>query len=179
MKQKISCIAALVCALIVSVSVCADRNTTVHNFASMPASDLVFTNSNKTATTPLTVYTCSGPNAVFGLDHAYNSQTSIRLPKYGSTVTTSCINELSEFTITYEPIAESRLNLKVQVSKDSVNWGYPLSTSDSIAYSTGSITVTLPRNNYYVRIKNTNSSDVSIRIITYYQDHCNCFIYTP
>ena len=179
MKQKISCIAALVCALILSICTYAERIPTVHEFASMPASDLVFTNSNKTATTPLTVYTCSGTSAVFGLDHVYNSKTSIRLPKNGSTVTTSCINELSEFTITYEPIAESRPNLKVQVSKDSVNWGYPLSTSDSIAYSTGSITVTLPRNNYYVRIKNTNSSDVSIRIITYYQDHCNCFIYTP
>ena len=158
----------------------AERIYTEHDFQSMDkTTELVFSNSNTTAKTELLTYQCTGTDAKFAIDHVYKRFSSIRLPKYGSTVTTTKINELEEFLIGVIPADEKRDNIKVRVSKDSITWSDPL-TSDNIQYSNGSITVTLPRNNYYVRIYNTNGAkDTSIKSIYYYQDHCNCFIYEP
>ena len=93
----------------------------------------------------------------------------------GSTVTTTRINELAEFQLAHYPPTKYE-DLKVYVSTDGVSWGLPLS-GDAITYSAGTINVTVPRNNYYVRFRNNASTDVSILSIIWYQDHCNCFIY--
>jgi hypothetical protein len=158
----------------------AERIYTEHDFKTMDkVTELVITNSFTTAKTDLLTYQCTGTDAKFALDHLYKTSFSIRLPKYGSTVTTTKINELEEFLIGVIPADEKRDNIKVKVSKDSITWSDPL-TSDNIQYSKGSITVKLPRNNYYVRIYNTNGAkDTSIKSIYYFQDHCNCFIYEP
>ena len=156
----------------------AERIYTPHNFHSMAlAGDIAFFNTNTIGRTALATYKCTGTNAKFDF---YNSIICIRLPKNGSTVTTSKINELDEFTIGMIPDNVDRSNIKVMVSTDSISWDGPLSDASVIEYSNGSIHVTLPRNNYYVRIYNTmDSKDTSISSIQYYQDHCNCFIYNP
>ena len=157
--------------------------TTAQNLQSMSdLGTLTFSSYNKVGTTELVTYTCSGTGAEFGLDHvkpAGKKVISIRLPNSGSTVTTSQIKELKEFSILYYPSNVNRTNLIIQLSRDGKTWGDPI-TGDNIVYSTGSINVTIPRNNYYVRISNnTTSKDASIFCITYYQDHCNCFVYEP
>ena len=138
--------------------------------------------SNLSATTDLVDYTCSGTGATFGLDHVSKSKISICLPKNGSTVTTSRIEELSQFVIGYvaSPGDGVLTNIKVRVSKNGVDWSYPLATSDSISYSSEMVTVTLPRNNYYVKIySSSGSKNISIVSMIYKQDHCNCFTYEP
>lgn len=161
----------------------AERIPHEHDFQSMVSkSEIVVTNSNTTAATDLLTYQCSGTNAIFAKDHYAGTYWSFKLLNYGSTVTTTKINELDEFTVAVvtDYGAKSCDNLKVKVSKDSITWSGPLTSSDSISYTANSITVTLPRNNYYVRLYNTNGAkDVSITSIVWYQDHCNCFTYEP
>lgn len=141
------------------------------------AKTLTFANSNKTGKTDFVTYSCSGTNSAFAL---YNSIITIKLQQNGSTVTTTKIKELSELIISFEASQKNERNLKVQVSKDSLSWSPPLSTTDSIVYSSGSMHVTLPRNNYYIRIYNTTGTyPTYITSMDYYQDHCNCFIYQP
>ena len=138
---------------------------------------LKFSNSNTVGKTDFVTYTCSGTNAKFA---QYVGVITIQLPNNGSTVTTTKINELTEFVVSFESSKKDERNLKVRVSKDSINWSYPLATTDSIRYSSGSILVTLPRNNYYIRIYNTTGTYPSyLTGIDYIQDHCNCFIYQP
>jgi len=137
-------------------------------------SEITVTNSYTTAETDLLTYQCSG-GAKFNKDHIYKSQWSFNLLDYGSTVTTTRINELAEFQLAHYPPTRYE-NLQVYVSTDGISWGLPLS-GDAITYSAGTINVTVPRNNYYVRFRNNASTDVSILSIIWYQDHCNCFIY--
>ena len=162
------------------IMVHAERIYTPHTFHTMnKVTELIFSGSNTIGRTELLTYKCTGTvDTKFGKDHVFNTYISIRLPKNGSTVTTSQINELDEFTIGVLPADESRRNILVKVSTDSISWGDPLSSEDVIQYSNGSIHVSLPRNNYYVRIYNTNGAkEASITSIYWYQDHCNCFIY--
>ena len=162
------------------VPIRAEHISTLHDFQAMnKETELIVTNSNTTARTALLTYQCSGTDAKFWRDHVYDTYISIRLPKNNSMVTTTKINELDEMLIGVIPINEFRTNIKVKVSKDSITWSNPLS-GDSIRYEKGSIHVSLPRNNYYVRIYNTTGTyDTSLTSIRYYQDHCNCFIYEP
>ena len=163
------------------VPVCAERIPHEHNFQSMVTnSEITLTNSNKTATTNLLTYQCSGTNATFGKDHYLPSASkvwSFKLLDNGSTVTTTRIDELAEFWVGHYP-PTTCTNLKVYVSKDSITWS-PALTGDSISYETGYVTVTIPRNNYYVRFRNSTAADVSIIRINWYQDHCSCFTYEP
>ena len=139
------------------------------------STELIITDSYTKAKTDLLRYTCSGTNAKF--DRYGGSIWSISLPKSNRFVTTTRVNELDGFDFVYYP-ASSNESIKVYVSKDSISWGKALS-GDSIEYSAGSVAVTIPRNNYYVRIKNESSTDIFIPAIIWYQDHCNCFIYEP
>lgn len=164
-------------ALIPAVSI-AEIINTPQNFQAMTvAGTLKFSNSNKTGKTDFVTYTCSGTNAVFA---QYGGVITIKLQQNESTVTTTKIKELKEFIISFQSNKNDERNLKVKVSKDSITWSPPLSTTDSIVYSNGSIHVTLPRNNYYLKIYNTTGTYPSyITNMDYYQDHCNCFIYEP
>ena len=154
----------------------AERIPTSHNFQTMNKStELIITDSYTKAKTDLLRYTCSGTYAKF--DRYGGSIWSISLPKSNRFVTTTRVNELDGFDFVYYP-ASSNESIKVYVSKDSISWGKALS-GDSIEYSAGSVAVTIPRNNYYVRIKNESSTDIFIPAIIWYQDHCNCFIYEP
>ena len=152
---------------------------TPQNFQTMTSQKKLKFNSptNTIGTTDFVTYSCSGTNAKFA---QYGGVITIQLPTNGSTVTTTKINELTEFVVSFTSNSPAERNLKVRVSKDSINWSNPLSTTDSIVYTTGSFHVTLPRNNYYIRIYNTTGTYPSyLTSIDYTQDHCNCFIYRP
>lgn len=178
MKQYKYLIVFLVSLALVPSALMAETIRTLQDFQTMAAAKtLTFANSNKTGKTDFVTYSCSGTNSVFAL---YNSIITIKLQQNGSTVTTTKIKELSELIISFEASQKNERNLKVQVSKDSLSWSPPLSTTDSIVYSSGSMHVTLPRNNYYIRIYNTTGTyPTYITAMDYYQDHCNCFIYQP
>ena len=155
---------------------------TPQNFQTMTSAKTLKFNSptNTIGTTDFVTYSCSGTNAKFAQYGGLGGVITIQLPTNGSTVTTTKINELTEFVVSFDSSNKDGKNLKVRVSKDSINWSYPLSTTDSIVYTTGSFHVTLPRNNYYIRIYNTTGTYPSyIPSINYTQDHCNCFIYQP
>lgn len=177
MMKRISHI-LLVCLISLSPALCrADRITTSHNFHTMSsdATKLEFKNGNKTGITPLLTYTCSGTNATFGVTGVF---VGLQLPSSGGQVVTTRIDELAEFQIFHSPGSKCT-SIKVYVSKDGSSWSAALS-GDSIAYSSGYINVTLPRNNYYVKIAATaNITEFYISGITWYQDHCNCFVYEP
>ncbi|MBR2164924.1 MAG: hypothetical protein IJ915_00040 [Paludibacteraceae bacterium] len=178
MKQYKYLIVFLVSLALVPSALMAETIRTTQDFQTMAAAKtLTFANSNKTGKTDFVTYSCSGTNSVFAL---YNSIITIKLQQNGSTVTTTKIKELSELIINFEASQKNERNLKVQVSKDSLSWSPPLSTTDSIVYSSGSMHVTLPRNNYYIRIYNTTGTyPTYITAMDYHQDHCNCFIYQP
>lgn len=167
--------------LLYPVFACAETITTNHVFQTMNKStELIFSNSYTTAETNLLTYQCTstgtGANAKF--DRYGGSTWSIVLPSSSSKyVTTTCINELSGFTIGHYPSSKN-VNIKVYVSKDGSTWSSALS-GDSITYYSGTIDVSLPRNNYYVRIKNISGSEIYLLNIIWYQDHCNCFLYEP
>ena len=158
------------------IMVHAERISTPHNFQTMVTkSEITVTNSYKTAETALTTYNCSGTNCTFAKDHYSGTLWSFKMLDNGSTVTTTRINELAEFQLAHYPPTKYE-DLQVYVSTDGISWGLPLS-GDAITYSAGTINVTVPRNNYYVRFRNNASTDVSILSIIWHQDHCNCFIY--
>ena len=181
MKQYKYLIVFLVSLALVPSALMAETIRTLQDFQTMAAAKtLTFANSNKTGKTDFVTYSCSGTNSVFA---QYNSIITIKLQQNGSTVTTTKIKELSELIISFESpqnIFNYGENLKVKISKDSITWSPPLSTTDSIVYSSGSMHVTLPRHNYYIRIYNTTGTyPTYITAMDYYQDHCNCFIYQP
>lgn len=186
MKQYKCLIVFLVSLALVPSALMAETIRTVQDFQIMAAAKtLTFANSNKTGKTDFVTYSCSGTNSAFA---QYNGTTiSIKLQQNGSTVTTTKIKELSEFYISFESPkriqntgANTGENVMVKISKDSITWSPPLSTTDSIVYGSGSMHVTLPRNNYYIRIYNTTGTyPTYITSMDYYQDHCNCFIYQP
>lgn len=159
----------------------AERIGTDHNFQTLvEQGKYSATNLNTTIRTDFVTYQCSGTDAKMQKDSQTNRYWCFHLPKTKNAfVTTTRINELAEFNIVHYPNANCKDFIKIYVTTDSLSWGDPL-TTDNVTYSIGTINVAIPRNNYYVRIKSTSSSDnVSILEIDWYQDHCNCFIYNP
>lgn len=138
-------------------------------------SAITFSPGNKEATTDLLTYTCTGTKAEFGSD---GTRIVIKLVNSGEYVTTTRVDELKRIFI-YCNNSVTPSNYKIYLSKDSVDFGTPLSAG--IEYlSAGTIDATFPRGNYYVRIVNTASSNsLFIKRIDYYLDHCNCFEYVP
>lgn len=177
MNRNIRTFLGICTLLLFPVFACAETITTNHVFQTMNKStELIFSNSYTTAETNLLTYQCTGKDAKF--DRYGGSTWSIVLPSSSSKyVTTTCINELSGFTIGHYPSSKN-VNIKVYVSKDGSTWSSALS-GDSITYYSGTIDVSLPRNNYYVRIKNISGSEIYLLNIIWYQDHCNCFLYEP
>lgn len=178
--KRLTHITLLFLFLLVSPLCRADRETVSHVFHTMDKkTDLIFSNDNKTATTALLTYTCA-TGSEFARDHVYDTYISAVLVASTGTVTTTQVKELTGFHIVHFPLAACT-NVKVYVSKTGVFDGVLPLSGDNITYnSTGTIDVTIPRGNYYIKIVNTDGSNkFSIRSMYYYLDHCNCFEYVP
>ena len=147
----------------------------VHEFKDMFKDGTLTASDDYTiGTTDFVTYTCTGTNAKFG---ALSKVIAIDLPTAGSTVTTTQIDDFCGFQLFHNPYDKSCENLKVYVSTDGENFGEPLSGS-SIEYKKGEVEVNIPPGDYYVRVKNSSSTAVSIRKITFWQNHCpKCFDY--
>lgn len=151
-----------------------------HNFQSMNTEPrtIEFESANKYArsTTDAITYTCGG-KAVFDV---VNYQAGIKLYYYGdSVIVAPAIEGLYEVHIGYiiVPNTFNTNDIEVYISPDGSEWEGPL--TDGVTYSSGSVTATIPRGNYQLKIRNKGSYDIFITNIIYYYEICNCFRYVP
>lgn len=151
-----------------------------HNFQSMNTEPrtIEFESANKYAstTTDAITYTCGG-KAVFDV---VNYQAGIKLYYYGdSVIVAPAIEGLYEVNIGYiiVPSTFNTSDIEVYISPDGSEWEGPL--TDGVTYSSGSVTATIPRGNYQLKIRNKGSYDIFITNIIYYYEICNCFRYVP
>lgn len=178
--KRLTHITLLFLFLLVSPLCRADREPVPHVFHTMDKkTDLIFSNDNKTAETSLLTYTCDSKSA-FGVDHVYKMEICAVLNTSTGTLTTTQVKELTGFQIAHWPAVKCE-KVEVYVSKTGVFDGVLPLSGDNITYNpTGTIDVSIPRGNYYIKIVNTDGSNkFSIRSMHYYLDHCNCFEYVP
>lgn len=170
---------------------CATSNaeTITHNFYSKSlAGTLVNDGSTTRSTNDGIVYTLSGAKTAFGYDVNHKGGTGAVITlnlfsQYGYVTVSPAFSRLSGITISHivETGKTNNLSSKlfVYLSTDSLNWA---SVTPTVVYGTGSVEVTPPApGNYYVKIYNDSSWEISITQIVYTtsSSDCNCFIYTP
>lgn len=168
MKKLLS---TILCLLVLSPAL-TRAETITHDFHEMSRlSQLTFSSANKVGETDLVTYTCSGTGATFGVT---NSKICIQLPQNGGQVITSpAIENLTRVKISHYPASKCE-NLKVYISTDGSSWGSALS-GDAIEYgNSGTIFVTVPKGNYYLKFANTTSTAVSIIQVEYTTEPCVC-----
>lgn len=152
-----------------------------HNFQVMntPPSTIEFSSGNKVArsTTDGITYTCGG-DATFAV---VNYQTGIKLYYYGDNVIVApAIEGLFEVSIGYDIMDSGTFNpydIEVYISPDGVSWGSSISAGRT--HASGLVTVTIPRGNYQLKIRNKGGRDIFITNMIYFYEHCNCFRYVP
>ena len=151
-----------------------------HNFQLMNTEPrtIKFQSNNKYAfsTTDAITYTC-GRNAVFDV---VNNQVGIKLYDDGDEVIVApAIDGLYEVYIGYiiVPTTFKTEDIEVYISSDGSKWEGPL--TDGVTPSSGSVTATIPRGNYQLKIRNKGNNDIVITNMTYFFEHCNCFRYVP
>ena len=151
-----------------------------HNFQTMNTEPrtIEFQSNNKYAfsTTDAITYTC-GRKAVFDV---VNDQVGIKLYNYEDDVIVApAIDGLYEVYIGYiiVPTTVKTEDIEVYISSDGSKWEGPL--TDGVTPSSGSVTATIPRGNYQLKIRNKGNSDIFITNMTYFFEHCNCFRYVP
>lgn len=186
MKQtRKYCLAA--CILFLCASSYAANIT--HNF-NTKASELTLVNDGSTtrSTNDGIVYTLSGAKTAFGYDVNHKDGTGAVITlnlfsQYGYVTVSPAFSRLSGITISYDVKTGKTNNLSsklfVYLSTDSLIWA---SVTPTVVYGTESVEVTPPApGNYYVKIYNDSSLEISITRIVYTtsSSDCNCFIYTP
>ena len=144
------------------------------------AGKLTLSPDNKVGTTDSVTYTCSGgTNAKFGLDviNPSGKKIAINLPDKHNQVVTSELEDLTGFVITCIG-SVGYTNTKVYLSTDGGStWSEELTTPDIKIISTVA-TVTVPKGNYCIMVRNNESAkSFSILQIDYTFEHCNCFRY--
>ena len=126
-------------------------------------------------------YTCSGgAKAKIGLEEINPSgsrKIAINLPERYDQVVTSELEDLTGFVITCVGTV-GYTNTKVYLSTDGGStWSDELTTPD-IKIISKVVTVTVPKGNYCIMVRNNESAkSFSILQIEYKFEHCNCFRY--
>ncbi len=166
MKKLLS---TILCLLVLSPAL-SRAETITHEFRT----GFTFSNSNKTATKDGFSYSCGSSTASFWLDLIYGSVISLNMPDGSSAATTStAIENLTRVMISHYPASKCE-NLKVYISTDGSSWGSALS-GDAIEYGNGgTIFVTVPKGNYYLKFANTTSTAVSVIQVEYTTEPCVC-----
>ena len=142
----------------------------VHNFHSMYGTTLSVTNGNKTGTTDLVTYTCSGGSAQFLADISKSGgNIAIFMEGSGAQVVTSpVIDELDSLRISYLP--DLSRTVQVSISTDGSSW----TDVDVLSPVSGVKQVKLPaKGPYQVRIKRYDK-DFYITEIKYITKACHC-----
>lgn len=142
---------------------------------------MVLSAENTIGKTDSVTYTCSGgAKAKIGLEEinpvGYR-KIAINLPERYDQVVTSELEDLTGFVITCIG-SVGYTNTKVYLSTDGGStWGEELTTPD-IKILSKVVTVTVPKGNYCIMVRNNESAkSFSIWQIDYTFEHCNCFRY--
>ena len=136
---------------------------------------------NTIGKTDSVTYTCSGgAKAKIGLEEINPSgsrKIAINLPAKDDQVVTSELEDLTGFVITCVGTV-GYSNTKVYLSTDGGStWSEELTTPD-IKIISKMVTVTVPKGNYCIMVRNNESAkSFSILQIEYKFEHCNCFRY--
>jgi hypothetical protein len=121
-------------------------------------------------------YTC-GDDAVFGLK---SGKIYLLMNNSGDSVTLSpAITDLSEIRIAYSPFTTDNYHLLVYVSEDGSSWGNPLPASRFSNLGAGFAMIIVPKGTSYVKIENSDGTDLAISQIIYTPVDCNCNTYIP
>lgn len=169
MKRNIAN-AIIVCLILLSPAL-SRAEEYVHNFQSMTsASEIAYSNSNKTGTTDLVTYTCSGGSAVFSADNSKSGgKIAVFMEGSGAQVVTSpVIDELDSLRISYLP--DLSRTVQVSISTDGSSW----TDVEVLSPVSGVKQVKLPaKGPYQVRIKRYDK-DFYITEIKYITKACHC-----
>ena len=168
MKRNITN-AIIVCLILLSPAL-SRAEEYVHTFQDMYGSTLTVSKDNKTGTTDVVTYTCSGGSAKFYAD-ASNSNRQIAIFMEGSgaqVVTSPVIDALDSIHITYLPAAYR--SVLVSISTDGLSW-----TDVEVKSPSGGVKhVQLPEKGpYQVRIKRDNAN-FYVTQIKYITKPCHC-----
>ena len=159
-----------------SSAVCrAEGEPLIHNFPDMSGKGtLTWPVNYKTGVTADVTYTCTGTAATFGVDQVYKTYVALNMSKSNDTITLSpALEGLTKFEIYFYQDA-TRKTIEVYVSNDGVDWGEAI-TGDNRVDDSGMIRIKdLPRNNYYIQLRNKTNTAVSIYELRYYQSSCRC-----
>ena len=168
MKRNIAN-AIIVCLILLSPAL-SRAEEYVHNFQSMYGTTLSVTNGNKTGTTDLVTYTCSGGSAQFSADLSKSGgNIAIFMEGSGAQVVTSpVIDELDSIRFTYLPA--SSLTIKVAISTDGSSW-----TDIEVLNPVNGVKHVIPpvKGPYMVRIKRYDTN-FYITEIEYITKACHC-----
>lgn len=167
---------------ILCATVCRAENTYTEIIQDLyAAGKLTLSPDYKVGTTDSVTYTCSGgTKAAIGIEEinpvGYR-KIAINLPARDDQVVTSELEDLTGFVITCVGTV-GYSNTKVYLSTDGGStWSDELTTPD-IKILSKVVTVTVPKGNYCIKVKNNESAkSFSILQIDYTFEHCNCFRY--
>ena len=156
-----------------------DSFTIVHDFKTMVSPRVVYSNSNKTATTDSVVYQCYN-SARFFYNSGTGNKVSLFMENRLDSMVTSKIVGLKSFRLYYYPENVDRYaTIAIKVSRDGVHW---IDVSSRIEHpSTGRVYVTIPqRGDYFVKVINTGTSvPFYVHTFQWHIEICNCFEYLP
>lgn len=178
MKHTIFVIMVLVLSSAVLPAFSADI---VHDFRS--ATGRSFSDDFKSCTISLSsgtyTYTCGG-EAEFGIK---SSQICLLMNNSGDFVTLSpAVPDLSEIRINYSPFTSSSTpiyHLQVYVSADGSDWGDPLPADRFSIINSSYIKIIVPKGTSFVKVVNTDGTDLAIKEFRYTPVNCNCNTYIP
>lgn len=168
----------LVMMSLLALCVYADDSFTIAHEFNTPGDRIVYSNSNKTATTDSVVYQCYN-GAKFYWNSSTGNKISLFMENRLDSMVTSKIVGLKSFRLYYFPENKDRYaTMAIKVSRDGVHW---IDVSSRIEHIAGRAEVIIPqRGNYFVKVINTGSSvPFYIWKFQWHIEICNCFEYLP
>jgi len=160
----------------------AQRESVIHTFQTdaEDATKLQFKDKNKIGVTPLLTYTCSN-SATFGTYSVnYTYKICLLLMNTNDFVTTTAVDSLRGVEIGFYPRGETRHNVRLQLSRDSVHWSDSIVSDKMYNTNNGEIRASFVPGRYYVRLTNENGSkEAALWYIRYLFGDCNCVLYIP
>ncbi len=181
MKHTIFVIMVLVLSSAVLPAFSADITHHFHTKFTGSPQTLTITQNNKigNSTNDGFTYTCGG-KAEFG---SKSSQICLLMNNSGDYVTLSpAVPDLSEIRINYSPFTSSSTpiyHLQVYVSADGSDWGDPLPANRFSIINSSYIKIIVPKGTSFVKVVNTDGTDLAIKEFRYTPVNCNCNTYIP
>lgn len=167
----------LVMMSLLALCVYAESFSIVHEF-NTPGDRIVYSNTNKTATTDSVVYQCYN-GAKFYWNSSTSNKISLFMENRLDSMVTSKIVGLKSIRLYYFPENIDRYaTMAIKVSRDGVHW---IDVSSRIEHIAGRAEVVIPqRGDYFVKVINTGTSvPFYVHTFRWHIEICNCFEYLP